>query len=51
MTFTDNQLLYLVIGNAGAIQLIVNGEDLGVPGKVGEVLRLEFGPQALANQG
>lgn len=51
MTFNDDQLLYLVIGNAGAIQLIVNGEDLGVPGKVGEVLRLEFGPQALANQG
>ncbi|MEY2722454.1 MAG: helix-turn-helix domain-containing protein [Candidatus Nanopelagicaceae bacterium] len=51
MTFADDQLLYLVIGNAGAIQLIVNGEDLGVPGKVGEVLRLEFGPQALANQG
>jgi cytoskeleton protein RodZ len=51
LTFKDDQLLYLVIGNAGAIQLIVNGEDLGVPGKVGEVLRLEFGPQALANQG
>jgi cytoskeleton protein RodZ len=51
LTFNDDQLLYLVIGNAGAIQLIVNGEDLGVPGKVGEVLRLEFGPQALANQG
>ena len=51
MTFNDDQLLYLVIGNAGAIQLTVNGEDLGVPGKVGEVLRLEFGPQALANQG
>ena len=51
LTFTDDQLLYLVIGNAGAIQLIVNGEDLGIPGRVGEVLRLEFGPQALANQG
>lgn len=51
MTFNDDQLLYLVIGNAGAIQLIVNGEDLGIPGRVGEVLRLEFGPQALANQG
>ena len=51
LTFNDDQLLYLVIGNAGALQLIVNGEDLGVPGKVGEVLRLEFGPQALANQG
>ena len=51
MTFNDDQLLYIVIGNAGAIQLVVNGEDLGVPGKVGEVVRLEFGPQALANQG
>lgn len=51
LTFSDDQLLYLVIGNAGAIQLIVNGEDLGVPGSVGEVLRLEFGPQALSNQG
>ena len=51
LTFKDDQLLYLVIGNAGAIQLIVNGEDLGIPGRVGEVLRLEFGPQALANQG
>jgi len=51
MSFSDDQLLYLVIGNAGAIQLIVNGEDLGVSGKVGEVVRLEFGPQALANQG
>jgi cytoskeleton protein RodZ len=51
LTFKDNQLLYLVIGNAGALQLVVNGENLGIPGRVGEVLRLEFGPQALANQG
>lgn len=50
-TFTDNQLLYLVIGNAGAISLTVNGEVLGVPGRVGEVVRLEFGPQASSNQG
>ncbi len=50
-TFSDNQLLYLVIGNAGAVKLKVNGEDLGVPGRVGEVVRLEFGPQASNNQG
>jgi len=49
-SFADNQLLYVVIGNAGAINLTVNGEDLGVPGRVGEVIRLEFGPQA-SNQG
>ncbi len=50
-TFSDNQLIYLVVGNAGAVSLKVNGEDLGVPGKVGEVVRLEFGPQASPNQG
>lgn len=50
-TFSDNQLIYLVVGNAGAVSLNVNGEDLGVPGKVGEVVRLEFGPQASSNQG
>jgi cytoskeleton protein RodZ len=50
-TFSDNQLLNLVIGNAGAVSLTVNGEELGVPGRVGEVVRLEFGPQAISNQG
>lgn len=50
-TFSDNQLIYLVIGNAGAVSLKVNGEELGVPGRVGEVVRLEFGPQASSNQG
>ena len=43
-TFKDNQLLYVVIGNAGAITLTVNGEDIGVPGSVGEVVRLEYLP-------
>jgi len=43
-TFTDNQLLYFVIGNAGAVNLNVNGEDLGTPGAVGEVLHLQFAP-------
>lgn len=50
-SFTDDQLIYLVIGNAGAISIIVNGENLGVAGNVGEVVRLEFGPQALSSQG
>ena len=43
-TFSDNQLLYFVIGNAGAVNLNVNGKDLGTPGAVGEVLHLQFGP-------
>ncbi len=50
-SFTDNQLLYLVIGNAGAIELTVNGENLGLSGRVGEVVRLEFGPQAISQRG
>ena len=50
-SFSDNQLIYLVIGNAGAIKITVNGEDLGLAGKVGEVVRLEFGPQANSKQG
>jgi cytoskeletal protein RodZ len=50
-TFTDNQLIYLVLGNAGAIDLIVNGEKLGTAGEVGEVVRLEFGPQAISQNG
>ena len=43
-TFSDNQLLYFVIGNAGSVNLNVNGKDLGTPGAVGEVLHLQFGP-------
>jgi len=50
-SFQDDQLIYLVLGNAGALELIVNGENLGTVGAVGEVVRLEFGPQALLQNG
>jgi len=40
--FIDPQLLRFVIGNAGAVTLTVNGEDRGIPGKIGEVVRLQF---------
>lgn len=40
--FTDPQLLRFVIGNAGAVTLTVNGEDRGIPGKIGEVVRLQI---------
>jgi cytoskeleton protein RodZ len=43
-TFTDSARVKLVIGNAGAVHLIVNGVDLGTPGGTGEVLHLSFGP-------
>lgn len=42
MTFTDRQLVRLVIGNAGAVSLTVNGQPIGAPGKAGQVARVEF---------
>lgn len=42
--FTDDQSLYVVIGNAGAINVNLNGADLGVTGAVGEVVRMQFTP-------
>lgn len=42
MTFTDRSLVRLVIGNAGAVTLTVNGQEIGAPGKAGQVARVEF---------
>ena len=42
MTFTDRSRVRLVIGNAGAVTLTVNGRQLGAPGKAGQVARVEF---------
>jgi cytoskeletal protein RodZ len=44
--FYDDQLLQLVIGNAGAIAITYNGEDLGTTGRIGEVTRLQFTAEA-----
>lgn len=41
--FRSANLLYVVLGNAGAVSLTVNGRDLGSPGAVGEVVRTQFG--------
>ena len=49
--YTAKRLINVVIGNAGAVQLIVNGQDLGSPGRPGEVVRLNFGPDDPANAG
>ena len=35
----------LLLGNAGAITLTVNGQVLGKAGGNGEVVRVEFGPE------
>lgn len=49
--FKDPQVLRLVIGNAGAVSVNVNGEDQGISGAIGEVVRLEFTPDAENSQG
>lgn len=42
--FTDPALVKIVIGNAGAVKLTVNGVDIGSPGTTGQVVRLSFDP-------
>jgi cytoskeleton protein RodZ len=44
-TFSDRQRIRLVVGNAGAVTLRVNGTDVGSPGRRGQVARAQFTPQ------
>lgn len=44
-TFTDRQRVKLIIGNAGAVTLTVNGTPIGAPGEDGQVARVQFTPQ------
>ncbi|MFJ9523333.1 helix-turn-helix domain-containing protein [Kitasatospora sp. NPDC101801] len=43
-TFTDPKQIKLVIGNAGAVHLYVNGKDLGPAGQDGQVKHLTYTP-------
>ncbi|MFF4652514.1 helix-turn-helix domain-containing protein [Streptomyces sp. NPDC001380] len=43
-TFTDPRRIRLVLGNAGAVHLYVNGKDLGPAGPDGQVVRLTYTP-------
>ncbi len=43
-TFTDDKRINLVLGNAAAVHLFVNGKDLGSPGSNGQVVRLAYTP-------
>lgn len=43
-SFQDKVRLKIVIGNAGAVTMNVNGKQLGMPGGEGQVVRLEFTP-------
>ncbi|HEV2891050.1 MAG TPA: helix-turn-helix domain-containing protein [Frankiaceae bacterium] len=42
--FAAKNKINVVFGNAGAVQIVVNGRDLGSPGRAGDVVRLEFLP-------
>ncbi|HUW78456.1 MAG TPA: RodZ domain-containing protein [Candidatus Nanopelagicaceae bacterium] len=42
--FTDPQQINLTIGNAGGVEITVNGKNLGVPGGDGQVVHLSFSP-------
>lgn len=44
-TFSGNDQIDIVVGNAGVIRLIVNGKDRGPAGGPGEVYRASFGPR------
>lgn len=44
MTFTDEKKIKLVVGNAGAVLLFVNGKDIGAAGEADEVAHLAYTP-------
>jgi cytoskeletal protein RodZ len=43
-TFTDDEQIDLVLGNAGAVQLHVNGSEIDEVGEMGQVQRLSYTP-------
>lgn len=43
-SFSDSTQLSLVLGNAGGVNFTLNGNDLGTPGRLGQVLRLSVLP-------
>ena len=43
-SWTDDKKIKLIVGNAGAVQLFVNGKDLGPAGSKGQVVRLTYTP-------
>lgn len=46
--FADPSKISLTIGNAGAVDLVVNGRDRGLAGSSGEVVHRSFHPQRYA---
>lgn len=45
LRFSGQQTVALRLGNAGAVQVKVNGDDLGLAGAAGQVVRVTYGPE------
>ena len=48
-SFSEDQFIHAIIGNAAAVSLNVNGQEIGTPGGVGEVVHLSFTPNGSNN--
>jgi cytoskeletal protein RodZ len=49
-TWKAHKEVRVTIGNAGGVDLEVNGKHVGVPGKAGELVRRSFGPEAAGSR-
>jgi cytoskeletal protein RodZ len=49
LRFTGQEEIVVRFGNAGGVRVEVNGEELGALGRSGQVLRVTFGPDGLAD--
>lgn len=45
LQFRGQQTVALRLGNAGAVQIKVNGDDLGLAGAAGQLVRVTYGPE------
>jgi hypothetical protein len=48
--FTDSQLLSMTVGNAGVVDLVVNGKDRGLAGGSGQVVHKTFHPHRASSR-
>lgn len=49
-SFSDEASLNVTIGNAAAVKVSLNGSDLGVAGKYGEVVRFNYTPSGAVKE-
>jgi len=47
LRFFGQETVILRLGNAGGVRVELNGEDLGAPGRPGQVVRVGYGPEGV----